>query len=74
MTIEDYRVQLGWSRRKLCKEADIDMSTLSRAMDGKPIYKATAGKIAAALSRELVHQGQSPIRFTDLDGLVFADD
>jgi hypothetical protein len=73
MTIDDYRVQLGWSKTKLCKEADIDMSTLQRAIDGQPIYRVTAGKIAGAFSRELARRGENPIRYTDLEGVVFAD-
>ena len=73
MTIDDYRVQLGWSKTKLCKEADIDMSTLQRAIDGQPIYRVTAGKIAQAISSELQRRGGSPIRYTDLERVVFAD-
>ncbi len=73
MTIEDYRIQLGWSKSKLANEAGIDMNTLKRAIDGEPIYRATAGKIANAISAELKRQGQPPIRYTDLAGLTFAD-
>jgi len=49
------------------------MNTLKRAIDGEPIYRATAGKIANAISSELKRQGQPPIRYTDLVGLTFAD-
>ena len=48
MTIEDYRIEFGWSKSKLCKEADIEMNTLQRAIDGNPIFRATAGKIVPA--------------------------
>lgn len=73
MTIDDYRVQLGWSKTKLCKEADIDMSTLQRAIDGQPIYRVTAGKIAGAFNAELKRRGEPQIRYTDLEGVVFSD-
>jgi hypothetical protein len=73
MTIDDYRIEFGWSKSKLAKEADIDMNTLKRAIDGEPIYRATAGKIANAINAELQRRGQSPIRYTDFAGLTFAD-
>jgi len=73
MTIEDYRIDFGWSKSKLATEADIDMNTLKRAIDGEPIYRATAGKIARAINAELQRQGRPPVRYTDLDGLTFAD-
>ncbi len=73
MTIEDYRIQFGWAKSKLATEADIDMGTLKRAIDGEAIYRATAGKIANAISAELQRRGQPPIKYTDLAGLKFAD-
>ncbi len=73
MTIEDYRIEFGWSKSKLCKEADIEMNTLQRAIDGNPIFRATAGKIVGAINQELARRGRPPIRYTDLEGLVFAD-
>ena len=73
MTIEDLRTQLGWSKKRLCDEADIDMSTLSRAIGGLPIYRATVGKIVGAFNQELKRRGEPPIRYTDLEGIVFAD-
>ncbi len=69
MTIEEYRVKLGWSKAKLAREADIDIGTLNDALSGKRIYKATAGKIANALSRGL---GQD-ISYKDLDGVNLID-
>ena len=73
MTIEDYRIEFGWSKSKLCKEADIEMNTLQRAIDGSPVFRATAGKIVGAFNQELTRRGRPPIRYTDLDGVVFAD-
>ncbi len=69
MTIEEYRVKLGWSKAKLAREADIDVGTLNDAISGKNIYKATAGKIARAISREL---GQE-ITIKDLAGVNLID-
>ena len=73
MTIDDYRVSLGWSKTKLCDEAKIDMSTLQRAINGEPVYRVTANKIAEAINRGRKGRGESPIRYTDLEGVVFSD-
>ena len=69
MTIEDYRVKLGWTKARLAREAGIDPGTLADAIAGKRIYKATAGKIANALSNAL---GQE-ITYKDIAGLNLAD-
>lgn len=69
MTIEEYRLRLGWSRARLAREANIDVSTLNDAMSGKRIYKATAAKIARAISEGL---GQE-ITYQDLDGVITYD-
>jgi hypothetical protein len=69
MTLEDYRVKLGWSKAKLAREAGIDVGTLSDAIAGKRIYKATAGKIANAISKGL----QQEITYKDIEGLNLAD-
>ena len=73
MTIDDYRVSLGWTKTKLCDEAKIDMSTLQRAINGEPVYRVTANKIAEAFNRELKRRGEQTIRYTDLEGVVFSD-
>lgn len=69
MTIEDYRVKLGWSRARLAREADIDTGTLRDAIAGNRIYKATAGKIANALTKAL----GTEITINDIEGLNLAD-
>ncbi|MFL5693463.1 MAG: helix-turn-helix domain-containing protein [Ktedonobacteraceae bacterium] len=69
MTLEDYRVKLGWSKAKLAREARIDVGTLSDAIAGKRIYKATAGKIANAISGGLGYE----ITYKDIEGLNLAD-
>jgi hypothetical protein len=65
MTLEDYRVKLGWSKAKLARQADIDIGTLSDALAGKRIYKATAGKIANAISKGLGYE----ISYKDIEEL-----
>jgi DNA-binding XRE family transcriptional regulator len=69
MNLEAYRVKLGWSKAKLAREAGVRVATLIDAEKGKNIYKATAGKIANALSRGLGHE----ITYMDIDDLKFAD-
>jgi hypothetical protein len=69
MNIEDYRVKLGWSKAHLAREARIDPGTLSDAIAGKRIYKATAGKIANAISKGLGYE----ITYKDIEGLNLAD-
>ena len=73
MTIEDYRVQFGWSKRRMAKEAGIDTNTLKSAIDGNPVYRATVGKIAHAINQELERRSQPTIKYTDLEGVKFAD-
>ncbi len=69
MTIEQYRMKLGWSKAKLAREADIDAGTLSDAIAGKKIYKATAAKIANAIAKGLNQE----ITIADLDGIHLID-
>jgi transcriptional regulator with XRE-family HTH domain len=69
MSLEDYRIKLGWSKAKLAREAHVDPGTLGDAIAGKRIYKATAGKIANALSKGLGYE----ITYKDIEGLNLAD-
>jgi ribosome-binding protein aMBF1 (putative translation factor) len=73
MTIDDYRVQFGWSRQQLADQAGIDPNTLRSAIKGGRVYRAKVGKIAEAISRELVRRGMQPITYTDLEGVTYAD-
>jgi transcriptional regulator with XRE-family HTH domain len=70
MNLEDYRVKLGWSKARLAREAGLDIGTINDAIMGKrSIYKATAGKIANAISRGLGYE----ITYKDIEGLTFVD-
>ena len=73
MTIEDYRVEFGWTKSKLAGLAGIDMNTLKSAIDGNPVYRVTVGKITNAINDELLKRGRPTIRYTDLEGVKFAD-
>ncbi len=69
MSLEDYRIKLGWSKAKLAREAHVDPGTLGDAIAGKRIYKATVGKIANAISKGLGYE----ITYKDIEGLNLAD-
>ena len=73
MTIDDYRIQFGWSRRHMALEAGIDKNTLRSAMTGSPVYRVKVGMIAEAINRELERRNKPPIKYTDLEGVVYAD-
>jgi len=53
----------------LAREAGIRAATVSDAEKGESIYKATAGKIANALSKGLGYE----ITYEQIEGLNFAD-
>lgn len=64
-TLEDYRIECGWSLRRMAREADIDFNTLKRAISGENVSGDTARKLAAAISKEL----RQDIRYTQIAGL-----
>ena len=49
------------------------MNTLKSAIDGNPVYRVTVGKITNAINQELQRRGLPTIRYTDLEGVEFAD-
>ncbi len=71
MNLTDYRAKLGWSKAHLAREASINVGTVIDAEKGKRVYKATAGKIANALSKGL-GEGKE-ITYKDIEGLNLAD-
>ncbi len=69
MTIEEYRIQLGWSLAELARRANIDVNTLKRAIAGETIFKHTAGGIASAISQGIGQRNS----YQDLDGVNVKD-
>lgn len=65
MNLEQYRIECGWSLRRMAKEADIDFGTLKRAMNGDKVSGDTARKLALAIGKEL----RQDIRYTQIDDL-----
>ena len=64
-TLRQYRIDLGWSVRRLAQEAGISHPVAKRAEDGEPIQASTAKALADALSRALGRE----IRPSDIEGL-----
>lgn len=64
-TIQEYRLQAGISKNRLCKLADVDYHTLTKAEKGEPILDYNARKIVDALSKVL----NTEINFNDIEGL-----
>ncbi|HEY1348130.1 MAG TPA: XRE family transcriptional regulator [Ktedonobacteraceae bacterium] len=73
MTIDDYRAHFGWSKQRMARDAGIDVNTLRSAINGKPVYRVSVGKIAQAINQELQRRGENPIKYNDLEGVTFAD-
>lgn len=73
MTIDDYRVRFGWSRKHMADEAGIDVTTLRKAIGGIPVFRAKVGQITEAINRELKRREEEFIKYTDLEGVTFAD-
>ena len=65
MTVEEYRISLGWSVSELARRAGLTTKTISRIEDGEPVYDHTAGAVARAFSEAL---GRT-ITIRDLDGI-----
>ncbi len=65
MTLEAYRLRLGWSKMEMCRQARVDFKVLQKAEAGEEITVNTANKFARAISAGL---GQS-IRYQDIEGL-----
>lgn len=69
MTIEDYRVSLGWSIAELARRSGLAARTISRIEKGEPAYSHTIGAIARALSEGL---GKT-ITIHDIEGVAIVD-
>jgi transcriptional regulator with XRE-family HTH domain len=68
MTLEDYRVECGWSKTEMARQANMDFSTFNKAMNGESISNRTADKLASAISKRLGR----PVRIPDIEGLNIA--
>ncbi|HEX7736550.1 MAG TPA: helix-turn-helix transcriptional regulator [Ktedonobacteraceae bacterium] len=65
MTVEEYRVSLGWSAAELARQAKLTPRTIARIENGEPAYAHTVGAIARAFSQAL---GRT-ITIHDLEGV-----
>ncbi len=65
MTLDELRLECGWSKLELARRASMDFNTLNRAITGELITLNTAAKIAHAISK---HLGRS-ISWQQIDGL-----
>jgi len=65
MDIETLRLQCGWSKNEMARQAGIDTNTLIKVFRGQSVSMATADKIATAISKKL---GRT-IHITDIEGL-----
>lgn len=64
-TLEDLRLEARLSVSALSREAKVDMKTVKRAIDGKPVQKLKAVAIIDALASEL----KRPLKLEDIDGI-----
>ena len=64
-TLEEYRIECGFSQSELARRAGIDFNTLRRALEGETVSATTARKIARAISQELGRE----VRYNDISGL-----
>jgi DNA-binding XRE family transcriptional regulator len=53
MTLDQYRIECGWSRKEMARQANIDYVTFNRAMKGDTITSNSAEKLANTISKKL---------------------
>lgn len=68
MNLETLRIQCGWSRNEMARQAGIDGNTLMKAFRGQSVSMGTADKLATAISKKL---GRI-IHVTDIEGLTIS--
>ena len=66
MTLEDYRLQLGWSVAELSRQSGVSAQTIARAERGETIRT----HIAATLARVLGEHLGIRLTYRDLKGLA----
>ena len=69
-TLTEYRIQLGWSKAALAKQAGVSYQVILRAENGEPITAVSATWIAQALSRGL----EKVIMARHIEGLNVRED
>jgi transcriptional regulator with XRE-family HTH domain len=65
MTLEDYRLRLGWSVAELSRRSGVSAQTIARAERGATIRSHIAATLARVLSENLGEQ----ISYRDFEGL-----
>ncbi len=65
MTLEDYRLRLGWSIAELSRRSGVSAQTIARAERGAAIRSHIAATLARVLSEGL----GEPVSFRDFEGL-----
>lgn len=65
MTLEELRLDCGWSQNEMARQAHLDSSTVGKALKGETISIGSADKLATAISKKL---GRT-IRIRDIEGL-----
>lgn len=53
MTLDELRIECGWSKLEMARQAHMDFNTLNRAINGEYVSFGTADKIATAISQKL---------------------
>ncbi len=69
MTVEDYRLSLGWSAAELARRSRLTPRTVARVENGEPVYAHTVGAIARAFTEAL---GKT-ITVRDFEGVHLID-
>ncbi len=69
MTVEEYRIKLGWPATELAKRAGLSSRTIARVENGEPVYAHTLGAIARVIGEALGRE----INISDLDGVKVAN-
>jgi len=65
MTLDQYRQQFGWSIGEMARKANIDYSTLKRALEGESVSARTARSLAQLISEQV----GKDVRIHDIEGL-----
>ena len=67
MTLDQFRIDCGWSQNEMARQAHLDPGTVGKALRGETVSIASADKLATAISAKL---GRT-IRIRDIEGLNF---